>query len=107
MLRNTATSLTIMIKAWTTERLTRKDGSPRKRDVKEVASLAEYSAFCSVMLETLERDMSIEEHALQNLLERVINQSGTQLPTFSSHALRNQGKAALAGQVVVNPAAPE
>ena len=54
--RNTPASLGLLANIWTSEKLSRKDGSLRKRDVKDVPELAEYSAFGQWLLEKVDTE---------------------------------------------------
>ena len=53
MLKNSEASLELLIKAWTTEQLLNKNGTIRKRDVKDMPELAEYTALCTDLIKDL------------------------------------------------------
>lgn len=71
-MRNTRESLWLMFSVWTTERLTRKDGSTRKRTPKEVLVLRMVSAFMQWILEQCQVDPTVAATEVDHLKSRFL-----------------------------------
>ena len=71
-LRNTNDSLLFLFKFWINERLTRKDGSSRKRNPKEVISLRLCSALFAYVIVELRGDNTIEAKEIDYLINRFL-----------------------------------
>ena len=81
-LRNTEASLMFLFKFWIDERLTRKDGSVRKRNPKEVITLRLCAALFSYVVSELQGDNSVEQKEIDYLITRFLTG-----PSYHMHVI--------------------
>ena len=72
-LTNTKESLWFLFKLWTSERLTRKDGSARKRTPKEVVTLRLCASLFSFIFTELAADTTVEASEVDYLMVRFLS----------------------------------